>query len=217
MSSVVIIDYGMGNLHSISKALEHAAQGAEIIISADPEEISAADRVVFPGVGAIKDCMQALEAQGLVSVIKEVAQQRPFLGVCLGMQALLDESDEGGSVSCLGLIPGNVRHFEKGMVGADGNKLKIPHMGWNSVHQAIEHPLWKSIAQESRFYFVHSHFVTPENRENCAATTDYPTPFSCALSHQNIFAVQFHPEKSQAAGLQLLENFLGWNGQLPTN
>lgn len=215
MALVAVIDYGMGNLHSISKALEHVAQGAEIIVSANPDEIARADRVVFPGVGAIKDCMEALEMRSLIAVLKKIAEDRPFLGICLGMQALLDESEEGGSVDCLGLIPGTAHHFERGLVSSEGEKLKIPHMGWNNVHQAIEHPLWEGIEQESRFYFVHSYYAVPKHSKNSAATADYPEPFSCALSHKNIFAVQFHPEKSQTAGLRLLENFLGWNGVVP--
>ncbi len=213
MASVAVIDYGMGNLHSISKALEHVAQGAEVLVTSRPEEIARADRVVFPGVGAIADCMKALEQQGLISVLKRVAEDRPFLGICLGMQALLDESEEGGSVACLGLIPGRVRHFKKGVIDSEGEKLKIPHMGWNNVQQTIEHPLWEGIPQNSRFYFVHSYFACPDNNESTAATTDYPQPFSCALAKKNIFAVQFHPEKSQAVGLQLLKNFLTWNGK----
>ncbi|RLA19957.1 MAG: imidazole glycerol phosphate synthase subunit HisH [Gammaproteobacteria bacterium] len=217
MASVAVIDYGMGNLHSISKALEHVAQGSEIIITSNPDKIIQADRIVFPGVGAIKDCMLALEEQSLIEVLKKTAEDRPFLGICLGMQALLEESDEGNSVSCLGLIPGKVVHFERGLVSPEGEKLKIPHMGWNNVHQTIQHPLWKGIPQEARFYFVHSYYAVPECAENSAATADYPEPFSCALSHKNIFAVQFHPEKSQTAGLQLLENFLGWNGAIPNN
>lgn len=214
MASVAVIDYGMGNLHSIAKALEHATNGSKVIITSCPDEIVRADRIVFPGVGAIKDCMEALEKASLIDVIKTVAKDRPFLGICLGMQALLDESEEGGAVSCLGLIPGKVKHFEKGLVGVDGEKLKVPHMGWNNVHQAIDHPLWKNIPQEARFYFVHSYYVVPDNSENSAAVTEYPEPFSCALSHKNIFAAQFHPEKSQTAGLQLLENFLGWDGNV---
>ncbi len=212
MTSVAVIDYGMGNLHSISKALEHVAQGSKVIITSCPDEIARADRVVFPGVGAIKDCMEALEKSSLVDVIKTVAKDRPFLGVCLGMQALLDESEEGGGVRCLGLIPGKVKHFEKGLVDGAGEKLKVPHMGWNNVHQTVNHPLWKDIPQEARFYFVHSYYAVPKNAENSAAVTAYPESFSCALSHKNIFAAQFHPEKSQTAGLQLLENFLGWDG-----
>lgn len=212
MALVAVIDYGMGNLHSISKALEHVAQGSEILITSKPEEIARADRVVFPGVGAIADCMNALEEQGLVSVLKSVAETRPFLGICLGMQALLDESEEGDSVACLGLIPGKVRHFQKGAVNSKGEMLKVPHMGWNNVRQVVGHPLWEGIPQNSRFYFVHSYFVCPDDNKSIVATADYPEPFSCALVKKNIFAVQFHPEKSQALGLRLLKNFLDWNG-----
>lgn len=212
MASVAVIDYGMGNLHSISKALEHVSSDQRVFVTSNPEEIKSADRVVFPGVGAIRDCMKALEAQGLAPVVKEVANDRPFLGICLGMQALLDESEEGGQVDCLGLIPGQVCHFEKGMIAENGEKLKIPHMGWNNVRHGGSHPLWQGIPEDSRFYFVHSYYARPQAAENCAATADYPEPFCCALTRNNVFAVQFHPEKSQTVGLRLLENFLKWDG-----
>ncbi len=212
MSSVAVIDYGMGNLHSIAKALQHAAPGIHVLMTSDADAIRAADRVVFPGVGGIRDCMRALTQSGLVEVIKEVAKSKPLLGVCLGMQALLTRSEENDGVSGLGVIPGQVVRFSGTLADAQGNMLKIPHMGWNQVKQK-NHPLWAKIPQDSRFYFVHSYYAEPDDAGIAAATSDYPHPFVCALAQGNIFAVQFHPEKSQAAGLQLLNNFLHWDGR----
>ncbi len=211
MSSVVVIDYGMGNLHSIKKALQHASAAVDVQIVSDVDAIQQADRIVFPGVGAIRDCMLALESKGLSSVIKEVAQTKPFLGVCLGMQALLSDSDENNKTTCLNIFPGHVKHFPVDLTDEKGNRLKIPHMGWNNVTQK-PHPLWQGIAQNSRFYFVHSYFVEPDNKNNIIASTEYSLEFASALAKDNIFAVQFHPEKSQTAGLQLLKNFLSWDG-----
>ncbi len=212
MSSVAVIDYGMGNLHSISKALQHVSPETDVRIVSEPELILQSDRVVFPGVGAIRDCMQALENSGLSEVILEVAKSKPMLGICLGMQALLTDSEENEHTSCLGLFSGHVVHFPKNLKSADNDNLKIPHMGWNQVHQQFSHPLWEKIPQDSRFYFVHSYYAIPDAASIIAATSDYPAPFACALSRDNIFAVQFHPEKSQTAGLQLLKNFLHWDG-----
>ncbi|MCX7096840.1 MAG: imidazole glycerol phosphate synthase subunit HisH [Methylococcales bacterium] len=212
-STVAVIDYGMGNLHSIAKALQHVASNVEVQIVADAEAILRADRVVFPGVGAIGDCMQALNSLGLADVIREVAKTKPLLGICLGMQALLTDSEENGATQALGIIPGHVRHFAEGLHDQHGNKLKIPHMGWNQV-QFTPHPLWDGIAQGSRFYFVHSYYAVPDDSAVIAATADYPDAFACALALDNVFAVQFHPEKSQAVGLQLLSNFLQWQGHV---
>lgn len=211
MSSVAVIDYGMGNLHSIAKALQHANPGAEIIVTDDGGKILAADRVVFPGVGAIRDCMNALSARALIQVLERAAASRPFLGICLGMQALLDASEENEGVDCLGLLPGKVVRFSEPLTDAAGHTLKIPHMGWNRVHPAGDHALWQGIAPDSWFYFVHSYYARPGHTGDIAATTDYPAPFASALARGNVFAVQFHPEKSQAAGLRLLANFLAWN------
>ncbi|MDD5462007.1 MAG: imidazole glycerol phosphate synthase subunit HisH [Methylococcales bacterium] len=213
MSSVAVIDYGMGNLHSIAKALQHAAPEVDVQIVADPDVILQADRVVFPGVGAIRDCMQALNQSGLSAVIRKVAKTKPLLGICLGMQALLTDSEENGSTQGLGIISGHVVHFSEPLTDHHGNHLKVPHMGWNQVRQ-MPHPLWRNIPQDSRFYFVHSYYAIPDDRSVVAATTEYPEAFSCALAQDNIFAVQFHPEKSQAVGLQLLNNFLHWDGQV---
>ena len=213
MSSVAVIDYGMGNLHSIAKALQHAGSKCDVLVTSSPNTILNADRVVFPGVGAIRDCMQALNQSGLSSVIAEVAKTKPFLGICLGMQALLTDNEENGHTQTLNIISGHVVRFTESLQDNDGKLLKIPHMGWNQVHQ-MQHPLWESIPQDSRFYFVHSYYAKPDNTLVIAGTTDYPNAFACALAQNNIFAVQFHPEKSQALGLQLLRNFLHWDGQL---
>lgn len=212
MSSVVVIDYGMGNLHSIAKALQHANSQAYVSVSADPALIAAADRVVFPGVGAMPDCMQALQTTGLDEVIRRSAQDKPLLGICLGMQALLSDSEEGGLTPCLDLFPGHVRRFADDLRDKRGERLKIPHMGWNRVHQ-FDHPLWQGIPQDSRFYFVHSYHAVPDNPAHTIATSDYPNPFTCAIARDNVFAVQFHPEKSQTVGLRLLQNFLNWDGR----
>jgi len=213
MTSVAVIDYGMGNLHSIAKALQHAAPKVTVQITADAKTILQADRVVFPGVGAIRDCMHALHETGLAAVIKEVALQKPLLGICLGMQALLSDSAENNHTDCLNILAGRVVHFPQPLRDESGNVLKIPHMGWNQVQQQ-SHPLWENIAQNSRFYFVHSYYAVPNDANIIAATSDYPNAFACALAQNNIFAVQFHPEKSQTVGLQLLKNFLHWDGNL---
>ena len=212
MSSVAVIDYGMGNLHSIGKALQHASSNQKVRITSNPREILTADRVVFPGVGAIRDSMAALVHFGFIDVLNQVIATKPLLGVCLGMQALLSESEENEGTECLGVIPGKVIRFPDNMVDSQGEKLKVPHMGWNQVHQSASHPLWDGISQDSLFYFVHSYYVKPEDRQDVAGTCCYPAPFVCAVSRENIFAVQFHPEKSQAVGLQLLNNFLQWDG-----
>lgn len=212
MSTVAVIDYGMGNLHSISKALQHVALNENVIVTADAETILNADRVVFPGVGAMRDCMQALQDLNLVDVIKQAAQTKPFLGICLGMQALLTDSQENGHTDCLGILDGHVVRFAEPLRDEKGDILKVPHMGWNQVKQN-PHPLWRDIPDESRFYFVHSYYAQPENDAIVAGTSDYPNSFACALMKDNVFAVQFHPEKSQTVGLQLLANFLMWDGK----
>jgi len=214
MTSIAIIDYGMGNLHSIAKAMEHVAGNSRVSVTSSHEQILAADRVVFPGVGAIRDCMKELGKTGLDDIVREVAASKPLLGVCLGMQAMLDESEENQGVDCLGIVPGRVARFPENMQSAGGGgKLKIPHMGWNQVHQRHSHPLWRDIPTDSRFYFVHSYYALPGNDADIAATTPYGIEFASVISRDNIFAAQFHPEKSQHAGLQLLSNFVDWNGE----
>lgn len=207
---IAVLDYGMGNLRSVSKAIEHVAGNAEVRVTDDHEYISTADRIVFPGQGAARDCMAAIGDHHLNKAIKEALLNKPFLGICMGLQVLLDHSEENGGTTLLGLISGDVKRFAGDMVGDSGLPLKIPHMGWSRVKQEIEHPLWNGIEQESRFYFVHSYFVVPENESVIAATTDYGQPFVSAIARDNFFAVQFHPEKSAEAGLQLLQNFVNW-------
>lgn len=210
MATTVVIDYGMGNLRSVSKALEHVSGGSRIEISSDPEAVRQADRVVLPGVGALRDCMAELARLDLIAALREVLRSRPFLGICLGMQALLDFSEENDGTPALGVIGGRVKRFRG--VAADGTRLKVPHMGWSPVDQAGAHPLWRDIESGSRFYFVHSYYAVPDDRRDVAATTGYGETFASALARDNIFAVQFHPEKSQRAGLTLLANFLRWDG-----
>lgn len=212
MRRVAVIDYGMGNLRSVSKALETIAGDCLVEVTADPTQILAASHVVFPGVGAIRDCIAELKQLQLDDVIREVAANKPMLGICLGMQALLGHSEENNGTEGLNIISGNVRHFDI-KPAKNGEHLKVPHMGWNQVHQTSTHQLWQKIEQDSRFYFVHSYFVEPDNDAVIAATTDYPDSFASAVHQENVFAVQFHPEKSQHTGLQLLENFLNWDGQ----
>ena len=210
MSSVAVIDYGMGNLHSIEKALQHADPSVEVKVTHEAASILAADRVVFPGVGAMRDCMAALKSRDLVQVIEAVAATRPLLGICLGMQALLSRSEENGGTDAIGLIPGQVVRFTPGLANAAGEALKIPHMGWNRVHPVRPHALFEGIPDGSWFYFVHSFYAQPESGEDIGATTDYPSAFASAIIRGRVAAVQFHPEKSQEAGLRLLQNFLSW-------
>ena len=215
MTTLAVIDYGMGNLHSVSKALEHVADaGVTIKVTADPKIILSADKVVFPGVGAIRDCMSELHRLELSDVVQECAKTKPFLGVCLGMHALLDSSEENNGIDCLGIIPGTVRRFATGLSDDEGEKLKIPHMGWNEIFQMTPHPLWKNIEDGSRFYFVHSYYVELAKPDFIAGSTNYGGAFTSALARENIFAMQCHPEKSQHAGLQLLKNFIDWDGSL---
>lgn len=212
MHHIAVIDYGMGNLRSVSKALETVAEDTVVRITSDPKQILSASHVVFPGVGAIRDCVAELDRLGLDEVIREAAQTKPFLGICLGMQALLSHSEENDGISGLDIIPGQVRRFDTQRARTERD-FKVPHMGWNEVKQSREHPLWKNIEDASRFYFVHSFFVAPEQAILTAATSQYQHDFTAALGRDNLFAVQFHPEKSQHAGLQLLKNFLNWDGQ----
>jgi glutamine amidotransferase len=209
---IAVIDYGMGNLKSVSKALEHVAPAASVVVTSDPEVILSAGRVVFPGQGAARDCMREIQARGLKKVIEQAACSKPFLGICMGLQVLFEHSEEGDT-TCLGILPGKVRRFPAdAMKDEQGRKLKVPHIGWNEVHQSMDHPLWAGIASGARFYFVHSYYVEAGNPSLVAGYALYPFPFTCAVARGNIFAVQFHPEKSQAAGLALLANFALWDG-----
>jgi len=206
---IAIVDYGMGNLRSVQKALAHVAPEAGIAITADPGAIRGADRVVFPGQGAMPDCMRCLNESGVGEAVEEAARGKPFLGLCIGLQMLFERSAEGDTPG-LGLLPGRVRAFEMTPpLRAAG--YKIPHMGWNEVWQAAPHALWKGVPDGTRFYFVHSYYCVPGEPALTAATTRYPDAFTSAIARDNIFATQFHPEKSSAAGLTVLSNFATWN------
>ncbi len=210
---IAVIDYGMGNLRSVSKAIEHVAPGRKVVVTSNPEEVAAAGRVVFPGQGAMPDCMREMESRGLRPALIEASRSKPFLGICIGLQMLFEHSEEGDTPG-LGLLPGVVRRFPQArMVGAKGEKLKVPHMGWNEVEQAIQHPMWAGIPDRSRFYFVHSYYPEPADGAIVAGWSAYPFRFACAAARGNLFAVQFHPEKSHTAGLQLLANFVAWQPQ----
>jgi len=212
MTTVAVLDYGMGNLHSVARALEHVAPKARVILAQDARAVDSADRVVFPGQGAIKGCMEALSKEGLYASVLRAAKTRPFLGICLGLQALYEESEEGGGTQGLGLLAGRVHFFDK-PTDAHGVRLKVPHMGWNQVRQVRPHPLWVGIEEEARFYFVHSYYAKSANLDQVVGETLYGSSFTSAAAYENIFAVQFHPEKSQQAGLKLLQNFMMWDGR----
>lgn len=203
MNQIAVIDYGMGNLHSMAKALERVAPKSRVCITDNADTLRHADRIVFPGVGAIAACMHELANHGLVDVLQELADRKPMLGVCLGMQALFDESEEGGGQAALGIIPGRVRRFTP-----DDGALKIPHMGWNHV-EVNDHPLWAGI-DTPWFYFVHSYYCEPTEPAAVTGQCRYGQHFCAAVARDNLFAVQFHPEKSQADGLRLLANFADW-------
>ena len=213
MSSKIcaVIDYGMGNLHSAHGALQTVAPDTTVLVTSDPETILKADHVVLPGVGAIRDCMAEIRAQGIDQVVAEVRKTKPLLGICVGLQAMMDRSEENGGVDCMGLFPGQVKFFGKDLK-ENGEHLKVPHMGWNQVQQ-VAHPLWSGIADNSRFYFVHSFYVAAENASQIKGRGHYGVDFAAAMGEDNVFAVQFHPEKSHNAGLSLLRNFLKWDGQ----
>jgi glutamine amidotransferase len=256
MADIAIIDYGMGNLRSVQQALRSVAPDASIVVTSDPAEVKLATRVVFPGQGAMPDCMRELDARGLRAAVLEAAGNKPFLGICIGLQMLFEHSAEG-DITGLGILKGSVVRFAGNLRDEQGNKLKVPHMGWNQVqHKSIPvsvarnetaghsaqlqqptvasqpvlageekmsaatpgastgieaHPLWNGIEQDARFYFVHSYYVQPQDQALVQATSSYPQPFVCAMARDNLFAVQFHPEKSQSAGLTLLRNFASWN------
>jgi len=217
MKRVAVIDYGMGNLHSVAKAVEHAGREAgitvDVSITADAAAIAAADRLVFPGVGAIRDCMAEIGRLGIGDMVATAIESRPVLAICVGMQALMEHSEENGGVACLGLVPGEVRHFGDDLRDAAGARLKVPHMGWNQVRQTRAHPLWEGIPDGSRFYFVHGYYVQTAATGMIAGVSGYGIELVSALADTNVFATQFHPEKSQAPGLRLLGNFLRWNGE----
>ncbi len=209
MVDIAIVDYGMGNLRSVQQAVRKVAPSASVSVTDDAKVVAAAKRVVFPGQGAMPDCMREMDARGLRQAVLDAAHNKPFLGICIGLQMLFEHSAEG-DVPGLGVLPGEVVRFASDLKDAQGSKLKVPHMGWNQVHHN-PHPLWDGIEQDARFYFVHSYYVQPRDAGLIQATSNYPQSFVCAVARDNLFAVQFHPEKSAAAGLQLLQNFINWN------
>ncbi|MFO1339979.1 MAG: imidazole glycerol phosphate synthase subunit HisH [Burkholderiaceae bacterium] len=217
MRTVAVVDYGMGNLRSVSQAVMHVAagEGVRVIVTSRPEEVRAAERVVLPGQGAMRDCMRELRDSGLQEAVLEAAAAKPLMGVCVGMQMLLDHSEEQDTPG-LGLVPGRVKRFQlEGQLQPDGSRYKVPQMGWNQVRQepagGAVHPVWAGVPDEACFYFVHSYYAQPSDQRHSAGTTDYGLRFTCAVARDNIFATQFHPEKSAAHGLALYRNFLHWN------
>ncbi len=214
MQSIAVIDYGMGNLRSVVNALEYVAgKKHRVELTSDPERVTRADRVVFPGQGAAGDCMRAIDEYELRDTIIEAANSRPFLGICMGMQVLIEHSEENRGTDCLGLFAGQVRYFGEAHQDANGVKLKVPHMGWNQLYQSGQHPLWDGIDDGERFYFVHSYFLQGTDPGLVAGECEYGYCFTSAIARDNVFALQCHPEKSADAGLQLLTNFIAWDGQ----
>lgn len=220
--SVAIIDYGMGNLHSVASAVHKVAPQVEISVTGDAHVIARADRVILPGVGAIRDCMAEIRRLGLDDVVAGVIDSgKPLLAVCVGLQTLMESSEENGGVECLGFFKGHVRNFSGSAdfcsrsdeSSSSGERLKVPHMGWNQISQPVAHPLWQNIPDNSRFYFVHSYYVDAAQSEFIAGTCHYGIEFSAVMARDNVFAAQFHPEKSHTHGLQLLQNFIGWDGR----
>lgn len=212
---IAIIDYGMGNLHSVQKSVQAAAQHADIAIDAfltnKPELVYQADKVIFPGQGAMPDCMQSLQHSGLADAVRECLNSKPFLGICVGAQLLFDDSEEGNTAG-LGFFSGSVRRFNVQSSDKNTTNLKIPHMGWNTVHQQQAHPLFAGIAQDARFYFVHSYYFAPQDEDIILASSEYPNDFACIVGKENVFATQFHTEKSHSNGLILMKNFILWDG-----
>lgn len=217
MNKVAVIDYGMGNLHSVAKAVEHvgreSGEEVQVTVTPDAQLIAAADRVIFPGVGAIRDCMAEINRLNVGQIVEEAMKTKPVLAICVGMQALMEHSEENDGVECLGFMQGKVRFFGDDLKDEEGNRLKVPHMGWNQVTQTRDHPLWNGVPDKSRFYFVHSYYVESSDESKVTSTTSYGKEVVATLADNNIFATQFHPEKSQTVGLSLLRNFLKWDGQ----
>lgn len=211
MKKIVVVDYGMGNLRSVAQALRAVAPEANVLISGEVADIETADRIVLPGQGAMPDCMRSLRESGVLEALMKAADSKPLMGVCIGEQMLFDGSEEGNAAG-LGLLPGKVVRFQlDGQTQEDGSRFKVPQMGWNQVKQTASHPMWQDIPDDSYFYFVHSYFAQPEQVSHTVGQTIYGAAFSCAVARDNIFATQFHPEKSAATGLQLYKNFVHWN------
>ncbi|WP_444903417.1 imidazole glycerol phosphate synthase subunit HisH [Microbulbifer sp. CnH-101-E] len=215
MGKIAVLDYGMGNLHSVASALDKVAPEAEVVLAQTPQQAQGAERLLVPGVGAIRDCMAGFVEAGFAPLLKDaIAAGTPVLGICVGMQIMMRHSEENNGIDCLDIFPQPVKFFGKDLPRvAAGERLKVPHMGWNRVQQTREHPLWAGIADGSRFYFVHSYFVPADDNRDLAGRTDYGVPLAAAVARENIFATQFHPEKSAETGLQLLKNFVSWNGR----
>jgi glutamine amidotransferase len=214
MHSIAVIDYGMGNLRSVVKALEHVAgKHHKVELTSDPAQVMQADRVVFPGQGAAGDCMRAIDEYELRETVIEAASSRPFLGICMGMQVLIEHSEENQGTDCLGIYPGQVHYFGDHHQDSNGEKLKVPHMGWNQLYQCGQHSLWKGIDDGERFYFVHSYYLESADKNLVVGECEYGHTFTCAIARDNVFALQCHPEKSAEAGLQLLSNFVKWDGE----
>jgi glutamine amidotransferase len=209
MTKVALLDYGMGNLHSAGKAL--ASVGADVSITRDPNVIKAADKILFPGVGAMRDCMAEMQSTGISDAVKDAVFNKPVMAICVGMQALFQHSEENGGVDCLGVLDGTVKRFQDSWVDNDSQPIKIPHMGWNTISgMDLAHPLWQGIEDNTHFYFVHSYYCEPSDTNIVAATCDYGVKFCASVIQDNLFATQFHPEKSHTAGLQVLKNFVTW-------
>src|SRR5258708_15910552 len=212
MIDIAVVDYGVGKRRTVAKALEHVAPAKVIAVTDDPDAICAAGRIVFPGQGAMPDCMREMDARGLRAPLLEAARTKPFLGLCIGLQMLFEHSEEGDTPG-MGVLPGKVIRFPAARtLSGQGEKLKVPHMGWNQVSQAMPHPMWDGIADGSRFYFVHSYYVDTPDQGLVAGTARYPSSFTCAVARNNIFAVHVHTAKRQSVGLRLLSNFVSWNG-----
>jgi len=210
MTKIALLDYGMGNLHSVSKALTNV--GAEVSITNDPKVVAAADKIVFPGVGAMRDCMIGMREAGIDDVVRDAVFNKPVMAICVGMQALFDKSAENGGTECLGILQGTVEAFDPTWTDEQGATIKVPHMGWNTITEMdSSHPLWRGIEDNAHFYFVHSYYCAPSDTSQIAAICDYGQPFCASIIKDNLFATQFHPEKSHTAGLQLLKNFVEWN------
>jgi len=212
MQRIAVIDYGMGNLRSVSKALECVAADDEVLVTADPVLIESADKVVCPGQGAAADCMAALTDAGLVETIVALIGSRPFLGICMGLQVLLTRSEENDGIDCMNLLPGQVRRFHRPLLDTDAQRLKVPHMGWSRVSQPRSHPIWRGIDDGARFYFAHSYYCVPDDKDCVFGTCHYGVEFAVAMAAKQLFACQFHPEKSSNEGLALLRNFVEWDG-----
>lgn len=213
MTTIAIVDYGMGNLNSVEQALHYVCTDPQkVIVATDSASIDRADKIVFPGQGTAGACMQAIKDKDLAPALVRAAQEKPFLGICMGLQVLMDRSDESDGTACLQVFAGDVKHLSHQAVAQPNHK--IPHMGWNQVQQKKQHPLWHNIENDAYFYFVHSYCACPESEAVVAATSEYGEDFVCAISQAQVFAVQFHPEKSTGAGLNILKNFVNWNGNL---